>query len=711
MSYVGRFFLGLFILSTLAFLFLWGKDARINGFLRGTFEREVNQPIRHSLTRAALYDATSDRIHFSTLESYHKNPPPDRCAWVTHSIVHSVHHFKQVTGSSEVRSWVYSDKLNTYILLASLDPKVFQYNAVSDQIKPVFSSKGMWIHQGAVSGQFLYVILSSPLEGSLSKKIVKIDLTSYKSKPIILDKKNDIQFSYGGVQTIDPLGNIWFWTGYPLQLMWITPDGRVSKREGAGYLKQWTLESWDDYQGKLYYLFSNTQQQILKIPQDGSRPEPGIFLDLIPVDLYRTKSLSLRSLYFNPKTHTFYKRTGQIFEVLGSLNIGILNMIGFEKSSEFQETPLKWKHPEYGDIDVMDVNKKRVLVWLTGRKCYAELFFSGKRTFHKIPFENLTASTITSLALDKQGNLYGGGYLTMSDAFKYNPKTKALVTMPEWIPYGEGQINTLFTGIDPYVFGVGYPNSVLFRYDPNKPWNPGVLASSNPQNFEGIADFRQMRAFKGVQAYDGSIWYESVSDFTSPISHALVKIEPSLLAKTVKTERRDKFPIVKDITRYDSSRLLFLGEIQGASSLFLLNVKDVKILAQKKVEGHGGLLINLNTFCDNNIHRIFFAQGHVLYQVLPDLSLKQVIVSPGKICKLLRGKSENDLFLIGKYFIQRIELNTMTSHLDWAFLKKEGGYIFKELTWLPAVYSTDLDCIFFADQQSLWRYTPGGKTK
>jgi len=688
----------------------------------GEFRIVHGSPIFQGITRMAfMHQSPSERpsIHFSTLESYGRDPL-SRFLLVAYEPASGHLTSQTVKGSPEARSYAYSTALNRYVLGTSLDPNLLLYDPDHRTVEPVFHGphSNTWIHRLAVKDEYAYTILStasSPIRGFGG--ILKVNLRTGQSE--VIPYSDSMEQGWGGVQTIDPTGRVWFYRAFPLRQMWYDAEHGMRNRMLPGY-ESWTVESWDVWDGDAWLVLTNTQGEFikkrvrlkdLKIVEGPRKPlsrDTRVFLASMRLDLYHTQGPSPGTLYFNPNTSSFYRRNPatDTFTFLGSIDLGDFQVMGFQQSP--QESSTRWMHPTWGEIQVLGVSHTGDLVlWLTGRKTYGTgTLHTGSVALHDIPIANLSPADITSLVVDRDGFIYGGGYLTMSHMFRFDPTTNESQLFKGAIPNAEGQINSMFTGLDGKIYGAGYPDSVIFRFDPSAPWNPGNALTSNPVNLGPMEHHRQMRARRGVQALDGTVWYQSTTDYDFPIAHALAKADFANRTLVVKTDLDDAFPIVDDLAVLDEERLILLGKKDGKPGLYVLNQRAFRIESRRDLAKPGGILANLDPR-HPGASRLFLAQGRKLYRVRRDLALELVHRSPKAIVRILSGTGE-DIFLVGKTYIEKIDLSSSASEVWWrtwwSQAQYPGGYVFRHLSWTPVVFYQE--ALFFADEEKLWRFSP-----
>jgi len=486
--------------------------------------------------------------------------------------------------------------------------------------------------------------------------------------------------NWGGVQSIDPSGRIWFWRAYPYILKWYDSDHGITGRHLPDH-EDWLVKSWDVW-GSDFYLILTSKSSMIKKRVDpitleiksgppSTLEETVLFMGLMPVDIYHQGNM-ISSVYYNLETFEFYQLNNEERTVtfLGRWNPGDFKVLG----------------PQYS---------KNMIIWKEGQKVFGIVdLTSGDVRVNDINAPNISRADITALVLGNDGYLYGGGALTISDMFKYNPVSNDVVLLKQAIPDGEGQVNSLFEGLDGNIYGAGYPDSVIFKYDPSLPWSPGDGPSSNPVNVGPLGHYNQMRAHRGIQDLEGNIWYQSVGDYAYPIVHALAKVNFTNRNVIVKTDIRDGFPVVKGLAVYDDTNILLLGEKDNEYKLYVLDQREFVIKKEHEIEMAGGLLVNLDPK-NPDAGMLFLAHQNILYRVHKNLSLQPIHKARGPIVNILRGRGRN-IILIGQNYISMID-NISGDWQVWWDTK-----VLQHLAWPAAVLHDDV--MFIADGEKLKKF-------
>lgn len=678
---------------------------------QGRFHVAHPAPILQDITRLSfLYEGKRGAsITFSTLESYGRGPGPDRFLLVAHDLATRASTSRIGQYSSEARSYAYSSTLEGFVLGTSIDPQLLSFNPESGSLETIFRGprSNAFIHALAVHDQYVYTILSSPSPVRRFDGILKVNVISGDSDVLPCPSRN--KQGWGGVQTVDPSGRVWFYRAYPYELFWYDNSG-CSPRTLPDYAG-WSVESWDIWRGQAYFLLSNQQRQLRCIPVDlttgrplhraPTSPEEVLFRTLVRVDLYRQDAPSVSNLYFRPSDSSFYvrDRSSDSFTRLGAYDLGPLDLVGFHFTP--QERSLRWLHPKLGETEILGAIGSRVVLWLRGKKTYGLIDVESQSiSEYSVGIPNLSPAEITTLAASPDGSVYGGGMLTMGHLFRFDPTARKLELLTGAVPTAEGQINSLIEGLDGRIYGAAYPDSILFRYDPARPWDPGGQPSNNPTNLGPMGHYRQMRAYRGVQALDGTVWYSSVTDYAVPIAHALAKADFGRHELQVKTDLDDGFPKVDDLTVFDNTHLLLLGSRDGAPALFLLDQAAFRIERVVHLRAEGGALLNIDPRQPRGT-QVFLAQGRQLYRVTRELGLEPIYHSRKAIVRMVR-RGPHQIILIGKTHIDVLNTETGQAETWWDGRDRPGGYVYRHLSWTAAAVLGNR--LFTADDEKLYTF-------
>lgn len=667
------------------------------------FEKVDDALLKHNITRTAFY--ISDKIYFSTLESYHTNFfKKDNFLLVKHDIKTKQNSSKIISGSSEGRNYVSNSDF--HFISNSLDPKIIKLNTKNDEYEIIFEgeSYGMWIHQLAIKDDNLYFTYSYP--NKKSDVIQHLFKLNYKTKNLEkIPFKTKINQSYSGVESVGPDGSIWFWQGYPISYYWLK-DGLLSKREITIDNKSYLVSSWDMYKDKIIYNLFDNYNNLYKLDKDSNVfiNKKSIFSDLIRVDFHNSKN-RLKDFYISIKDNFIYLRSGDVFNKIGKFDIGQLKLIYNNSSKSFQGSVICFENKLLGDLQILNINEKEIIFWLNGSKTYGTYNFEKQDyILNSIDVDNLTYSNITSLVSDFDGNIFGGGYLTSSDMFYYNPNNNLTKKLSYAIKYSQGQVNSLYLGRDSIIYGTVYPHAKLFSYDPKKEWNPGFKSSSNPINYrEFTLGNNQMRSYNMALDYSNNIVMESVSDYSSPKHHTLSNY--NFDKKTFKSINNiyDNFPIVKDLIPFDKQNNLIIGLRNGKKSFFKISNKDFLIKNELEIANTNSFLINSSD--DFKTKKSFLLNDNKLYLVDKDLNLEFIFKFNLEILKSIKGENEKTLFFISKYIIYKYDLekNKMERFFSISPQRLKG---FSKSSWLAITYNNSNKLIYFAYDDELWSFNP-----
>ena len=128
---------------------------------------------------------------------------------------------------------------------------------------------------------------------------------------------------------------------------------------------------------------------------------------------------------------------------------------------------------------------------------------------------------IFALAEGVNGTVVGGSYINQG-FFSYNPQKDTLISYGASVRFG-GQIRQIVAFKDK-LYLAHYTHARLTEYDPQKPWNPGNEADSNPL-FIGAVGYEQDR-FPAAYAAEDDILYFGTQPEYGVLGGALVLFQP-----------------------------------------------------------------------------------------------------------------------------------------------------------------------------------------
>ena len=700
---------------TLAFT-IAGVDAGGVVEIGGGWQLVHPSPVMQSITRTAfVHPPFSDRfnVYFSTLESYHRQPgEPDRFVFARYRPDLNEVSPVEVAGAIEARVSAFAPALGQYVLGTSLEPSLLLYDADRHATTRTysFSRTGAWIHGLAVRGEHAYTILSSPTDASPS--IVSVNLRSGAQTAIPVPPSAT---GWAGVQTVDPTGRIWWFRNFhPTESMWFDVRGGARPRLIAGY-EGWTPESWDVWRGREYVTLSRPPNlvQVVAVdlatlrPRDAaaSDAEEALFRSVVRVDLFHSADDSAGALYVNPGTSEFYRRLPATdrLQPMGRMSLGRFLISSHELG--VQEHPVRWLDEAGAEINVLGADADgRLLTWRRGARQVGVFnpFEAASRgpswQEQRTPPVHLSTATITALVGASDGSVVGAGLLTMSDMFAFDPGSDAVRALEQAIPGGEGQVNTLFSGMDGRIYGAGYPDVVLFRWDPGLPWQPGANPDSNPRHLPPLGHGPQMRASRGIQDRAGRIWVQSTSDYSEVQVHAVTRANFDSGEVIVRTDTGHDFPVVTELALL-GPRLIAAGSRRGQHALYVIDPDEFRIVRTIPVAQPVTALVNTAPAADDGL--VLASAGRMVFSVTPDGDLLPVAEGPGDVLRLIAGP-EGSALMIGQTFVARLPAQGGGIELLWS---EPGATLFEDPGWLAAAVSGDV--LYVARGQALWKLMLG----
>ena len=267
----------------------------------GSTLETIPAELKHNLTRAAwarICPNGSISYSYTTLEGYNKKNIKNGFFITTKDCAGDVESL-EVEGSAEGRS-IFSLPDDKILIGTSLDPMLIVFDAKAQKHKILFRGdrRGMWLHQIFADANHAYIKLSAETNNFKdTNKIHKINLNTAKSASIEFNCRTQEQ-GYGGVQTVDPLGRIWFFSAYPVRYYWITPESGCAERS-LGSISSGDIVSWIAFDDNIYYIVRTDDRSFKYYTKDGreQREYPHI-TNILPADLWKAKGTSIDSDLF-----------------------------------------------------------------------------------------------------------------------------------------------------------------------------------------------------------------------------------------------------------------------------------------------------------------------------------------------------------------------------------------------------------------------------
>lgn len=675
----------------------------------GRLEVADERPILQDLTRAALLAADAQGrpvVVYSTLESYHRNESGDRFLLHSFSPDGERRGSAEVLRSVEARSWAHAPALGGFALGASLRPAIHLYDPSDGSVRLLFEGPdaNAWLHDLAVDGTTIWTILSTPgraVDGYAG--LLRVDAADGSAE--VVPFPDERAQNYGGVQTVDPTGRVWYYRAYPMERAWYDEAGH-RPREAPGW-PGWAVEGWDSFEGRGYLVLSSAGGEVRKEPFDLETLRPAdapddeeerLFRRLVPVDLHRKWGPAAEGLQADPSDGSFHLvGSDGTIRRLGAVDLGRLDLSGFHGGP--QETATRWTSPRLGEVQVLGLDGDgALLLWQRGRKTLVQAdLATGETRPRLLDAPHVSPSEITSLVADRDGVLYGGGILTFTHLFRHDPRTGETTLLREAVPNSEGQVNMLVAGPDGALYGAAYPGAVPFRFDPSMPWAPGEAPGANPASLGPVGHRSQMRALRGAVASDGSFWYESVGDYADPVAHALVHADFAARRVRAWTDLDDGVPRVADLALWDDERLVVCGERDGPV-LAMVSRRDGTVLSERPTEGACGAMLRAEGLQGEG-PRVYVAVGRDVSVVGEDLSLRLVHRAGQDVARMIE-LPDRRIVLVGLAHAEAIDPATARWSTWW-----EGPEpLLADLNWRPVAWSGG--SLYVGRGEELARLTP-----
>ncbi len=665
-----------------------------------SFELFSKGVLKQDISRSAFF--AGGKIYYSTMEDYNSSIENDfqLIGFSETSSEFSQHLLK---GSNEIRYTVNAGNADSVILASSLDPKLLRFDSGTNQIETIFSIERAsgWFHQIAYYDNFVYALLSHPNPVRPPYNgLLKINSRSgdYELLPFS-DASNQ---GYGGVQSVDPSGRIWYYRAYPFELFW--GEGSTQrKRELVGYPK-WHIETWETFQGRYFFLLTDGKRykkvcvdiETTTALENCDYAAKETHEKLIPLDLYGQQA-NLKSHYLNIQDGEIYVWRNDEFHKVSRSPPG--KAITAAAKQAPQEFPVIWSGSEHGDITLLAVVEDKPLAWNVGATRYAYIH-GDQLAFKQAPGENLSFSRINNLVVDREGKLFGSGLYTHANMFQLNTVKGSEATLLRSAVLGkEGQVNVLAAASRGHILGGVYPDSAIFSYDSSVPWRPGKAKKANPQNYGDIEAHNQMRPTAIVELEGGRALVLSESDYSEKKVRAIALVNLESGAMTVWNEVDNQLPPVTHLTLVDSEVVLYWNE-NNEKYLGTFDVDSGRVVRKTKIVLQSEPKIvhpsQLET-ADNCT--TFLADGKTVYRINSDLSVKKLTDHNEKIERLL-PISCHQVLLISDLAVSKYD-SERDSTIRWTYFGSKGSELYSTDTNYPAAYYGGH--LYIADGADIWR--------
>jgi hypothetical protein len=583
----------------------------------------LGAPLRQDISRTAFLVANEDRceVHFSTLESYHRGPGPDRFALHAFSTEGESLGTTILNGSIEARSHAFHGDSGLVVLGASLEAQLLMYDPARREAWPVFQERSFssWVHALAVQGDTVLTIPSRHPSAPPSP-LLRLDTRLGTLENVTLPAGTA---SYGGVDSVDSHGRVWFYRAFPFEQSWYHPSSGIQSRTLADRPGA-VPDTWDHLGADFFVIFPLPGGAFEKVRIDPEtlaelppRPEHEAFLKLLPLDYHHKGDPVLGQIYIDPSGNVVYRVDSSIGVPVELARLPQGTIVTPGSAAAPQERGIAIRNHTFGLLQVLGEGCGRTWLWVEGQKTLLGVAHATSEVV-VIPLAapNLSPAVISDLVAVDSG-LYGAGVLTNSNLFRLEHRGEEAETLLGAIPHAEGQIDVLASDLQGRVYGVGYPGARPFRYDPAVPWLPGTALDSNPRALPG-PDHGQMRGLAAVASGD-ALWYASVSDYSAETVHALVRADFASGGLTVRVAEQVGLRRIKDIAASDPDNLVLLGtDEDGRAYLQKVNMKTLSVTSSVEAPSGAALLAGPPS------GPAFLTVGPVVYEVGPQLDVQEV---------------------------------------------------------------------------------------
>ncbi|MCD4825211.1 MAG: hypothetical protein K8S55_11460 [Phycisphaerae bacterium] len=266
-----------------------------------------------------------------------------------------------------------------------------------------------------------------------------------------------------------------------------------------------------------------------------------------------------------------------------------------------------------------------------------------------------TGMQIRCLTTGPDGNIYGGVYINQH-LWKFKVDTRQSVELGR-CRFGGGQIDSIASGGGRVWMG-SYTRAHILSYDHQKPWNPGVKASSNPRDYGPVGKGQyKTDGCDILWGPDGKVYMGSFPVYSSGSTRAMSILDP-------KTGDIDVYTKLSPVSLACNKELVFGS---GKRDFFVFDPKLKKVIFRTK-----NSFVSMVGLPDGSIAA---TDGKLFYVFDPGVNkftLKKDL-KVGKINTLLLG-SDGNIYGIGSVVFRLDSKNKWAVQLLW----KKGGKFLAE---------------------------------
>lgn len=553
-------------------------------YLLNSPPREIHSgPLKMDITRAA-WVSTCDNGGFqffvTTLEVFNRRGEQNKSKIINLDCKHQIkNHYlvgsaegRFVVEDSNTRIWIFSGMLPA---LHVFNPEISQGAVLIKSLK----NNGLWIHQAAIAGHRLMFSFSrgDKPEDFIANDIYEVNLASHEMRRLLVNCRELERAKYSGIQKIDSLGRVWFFTGYPSRFWWYDiQTSTCSERPPTSVLPHLLVDR------KKNRVENNS-------PSDAAVPVPLVQhttpsrIDtremFYPLDIFGARRVNIDpNLYIDRSGNAIRCVKGRCASIeLGIAHIEVLLPSDLGLSAR----GLTLRHRFHGDLEVLHAKNGKTIFWVIGKKEF--LFFDGAKIRRIIiNDENISNADITALTMIPDGTLIGAGYLTNMNLFVLKPLEQRVQEVKSVIPNQQGQINSLTTGKGGEIVGAAYPNVGRFLFD----FSAESVRAKGDVMTMSTSDGRKNEQerplpFGDFMDHSGDYWVASNSEYSDISSGAVWRT--TFTNNGVITRLFSGLPRVKAFSQYSDEEVMVATASDGFNSLKFLNKERFEIAGEVRL--------------------------------------------------------------------------------------------------------------------------------
>ena len=651
-------------------------------------------PIKMELIRSAwakpCQKTASVAYGFATLESFNRQGKNNHFALYEKGCG-DISSTRAKVGSAEGR--FYFEGEETSFLASSQFPSMIEFlpfsglSTLNSKLK--VEANGIWILQAGMIEDKIAVLYSNGENIELNKEEITIlELRTNMVKQVPLKCPALKNSKYRGVQTVGPLGNVWFYTAYPIGLHEVNLESGVCESRQIAEFPNADVVAWElvrrkDGREAIHLILLNEDMGLFRVFREEDQSH-SLVKDhkekLIKLDVYSTRNRSIEDTLYVDLEGKIYNCNHQACSSHPG-NISTQNLV-LQTSRELSDKPLLLLHESYGPLEVIYGDEDTLIYWVYGTKSVI-VSRENLEVVHTGEFENLDSADITALNMLANGSIVGGGYLTNSAIFYMPQDTLKSKLLNKLVPFSQGQVESLAVDNKGNLYGALYPDVIRFRINLSNVICTHCMEEAKVTYMPPLGVYSQHRPLPFGSFVDeaGVFWVASRSDYSQETVYSISSTDFDSMKTKALNSIDHQLPELLSVADFDTSHLLFVGTEGNDSKVYSLSKKTLKYYEINHLKNCNGVLASALSEAAPSM--VLLGCGSNLYRIDAAFTSRALATVPFEIKRILI--SGDYAFLLSKYAISRI--NLYNGNKDVVFSPIVLQSFFADEHWLAATPS------------------------